>query len=28
VSGGSVVFLWAELDRGGGVARQIDAAIG
>ncbi len=27
VSGGSVVFLWAELDRGGGVARQIDAAI-
>lgn len=28
VSSGSVVFLWAELDRGGGVARQIDAAIG
>lgn len=27
VSGGTVVFLWAELDRGGGVARQIDAAI-
>ena len=28
VSGGDVVFLWAELDRGGGVSRQIDAAIG
>jgi type III restriction enzyme len=28
VSGGSVVFLWAELDRNGGVARQIDAALG
>lgn len=28
VSGGNVVFLWAELDRGGGVARQIDAAVG
>ncbi len=27
VSGRTVVFLWAELDRGGGVARQIDAAI-
>jgi len=27
VSGGDIVFLWAELDRGGGVARQIDAAI-
>lgn len=27
VSDGDVVFLWAELDRGGGVARQIDAAI-
>ncbi|WP_394269551.1 DEAD/DEAH box helicase [Qipengyuania sp.] len=27
VSGGSVLFLWAELDRGGGVARQIDAVI-
>ncbi len=27
VSGGSVVFLWAELDRDGGVARQIEAAI-
>lgn len=27
VSGGDVVFLWAELDRGGGVSRQIDAAI-
>jgi len=28
VSDGKVVFLWAELDRGGSVARQIDAAIG
>lgn len=28
VSDGKVIFLWAELDRGGGVARQIDAAIG
>lgn len=27
VSGGDVVFLWAELDRGGGVARQIDSAL-
>lgn len=27
VSGGSVVFLWAELERGGTVARQIDAAV-
>ena len=27
VSGGSVVFLWAEMDRGGGVARQIDDAV-
>ena len=27
VSGGSVVFLWAELSREGGVARQIDLAI-
>lgn len=28
VSDGSVVFLWAELERDGGVSRQIDAAIG
>ena len=28
VSDGTVVFLGAELDRGGGVARQIDVAIG
>ncbi|HEU4961509.1 MAG TPA: DEAD/DEAH box helicase family protein [Sphingomonas sp.] len=27
VSGGTVVFLWAEKEREGGVARQIDAAI-
>lgn len=27
VSGGSAIFLWAEADRDGGVARQIDAAI-
>lgn len=27
VSGGDVVFLWAELDRGGGVTRQIEHAI-
>ena len=27
VSGGDVVFLWAELDRGGGVALQIDSAV-
>lgn len=27
VSDGSLVFLWAELDRRGGVARQIDAAV-
>lgn len=28
ISGGSVVFLWAELTRDGGVSRQIDLAIG
>ncbi|ATI57084.1 MAG: DEAD/DEAH box helicase family protein [Sphingomonas sp.] len=28
VSGGGVVFLWAEKDRGGGVTQQLDAAIG
>ncbi|PTQ12162.1 type III restriction endonuclease subunit R [Sphingomonas oleivorans] len=28
ISRGAVVFLWAELDRSGGVSRQIDAAIG
>jgi len=27
ISDGKVVFLWAELDRSGGVGRQIDAAI-
>lgn len=27
VSGGGVVFLWAELSRSGGVAAQIDRAI-
>jgi type III restriction enzyme len=27
VSDGSVLFLWAELDRGGGVTQQIDAAV-
>lgn len=27
VSGGSVVFLWAELDRGGGVSQQINSAV-
>lgn len=27
VSGGSVVFLWAELDRGGGVSQQINGAV-
>lgn len=28
VSGGEVLFLWAELDRGGNVTRQIDRVIG
>lgn len=28
VSEGKIIFLWAELDRGGSVGRQIDAAIG
>ena len=27
VSGGTVIFLWAELNRDGGVSRQIDAAL-
>jgi type III restriction enzyme len=28
ISNGSVVFLWAERDRDGGVSRQIDIAMG